>query len=223
MVAILVLFTFISFITIDYFVQRAHARKAARAAVADRKVWNIPLSTVPKGIFLDRSHQWLQLESDGALRIGVDPMIGAVLGAFSVRLPSSGTKVKKGDPIVSLKSGPRVMNLKAPFDGEVAEINASLSSDAMPAKQSPFGNGWFYRLRPTEFNPHALASRPIGEEAITWMKNEMQRLRDYVATLTSVPSLVGATLQDGGEPCEGFATELDDAQFKKLEKEFFAS
>jgi glycine cleavage system H protein len=234
MVALLVLLTIVMFLTIDYLVQRSRARAGAplKAELQLEPILNVSrvrqavrvlLTAAPKGVFLDKSHQWLELASDGTLKIGVDHFPGAVLGAaFSVTLPKRGMSVRKGESVVTIRKGDRVLSVNAPADGEIEEINESLASNPARTKDAPFADGWLYRMKPKALDPSLFSGRMLGEEALSWTKNELRRLREFVMSIPHSPNLAFATLQDGGEPVEGFAEGLNDEQWKRLKEQFFA-
>lgn len=224
MVAILVLLMVITFLTVDYFIQR-RARAATSIELSLQPVqtaMRVVPAQVPSGIFLDQSHQWMQLETTGGLKVGVDALASAILGRFDqVELPAIGTEFRRGEAIAKLRKQDRVLTLRALVDGRVEEVNGALTREPSMADSDPFGKGWIYRMTPRKLNSAVLATKRVGEEASAWMRQEMARLRDFVAAIPSAYALPGATLQDGGCPVQGFADALNDEQWKKLESEFF--
>jgi glycine cleavage system H protein len=234
MVAILVLLTVIAFLTIDFFVQRAEARRAllTAAAGAKEKVEAAlagsrtpvvgPLTRLPKGIFFDPSHQWMELEKmTGDLRLGVDAFLMNLLGKPSgIEMASVGTDVRRGDAVATLRRGGRSIVLRAPVDGRIEAVNADAAAHPARLAENPFGQNWLYRIAPNRLDVSALASRKLGEQAVDWMRGEYARLRDFFAAIPN-PAFAGVTLQDGGAFVDGCAEALDDAQWDRLSKEFF--
>lgn len=229
MVALFVLLTIIVLLTIDYFVQRAELSKipasqlaAARAAALPQPAWlNTPVDRVPLGVFLDPGHVWLQLDTSGAVRLGSDMFPMAALGRVDkVEVKPVGSVVRRGDAVASLTRGRRTLSLRAPVDGVVTRVNEEAGRDPSRLEQDPFGQGWLLWLSPKNLAP-SLKTMRVAEEAGAWLREQLQRLRDFVATGAVPNQLAGATLQDGGLPIDGVANHLDDDRWKLLVDEFF--
>jgi len=235
MVALFVLLTIIALLTIDYFVQRAELKKAkataqvaqwvpahaAQAARASATRSPIPIDRIPSGVFVDPGHVWVQLEPSGALRVGADMIPAALLGRPDrVELKAEGTEVRRGDPIATLIRGARSLTLRAPVDGVVTRVNAVAQSTPERLQDDPYGQGWLLWLAPRDLSA-ALKRMFVAEEATAWAREQLQKLRDFVAAGSADAQLVGATLQDGGAPIEGLTDHLDDARWKQLVDEIF--
>lgn len=235
MVALFVILTIILFLTVDYFVQRTEVRKALAGAavrkpllteVLEPKIATVglsyPIDRIPKGLFFDPGHTWLQLEPSGALRVGADMLPVTVLGGLEkIDLRAAGTEVRRGDPIVTLRRGERSLTLRAPVDGVIDEVNDEVRAEPSRLRLDPFGEGWLCKVTPKRLAA-SLRRTHVGEEALAWIKNEIGRVRDFMAPLAQQGALVGATLQDGGLPVEGLAEHLDEGTWTKFIDEFFA-
>jgi len=228
MVALFVLLTIITLLTVDYFVQRAElARAGARAgspairSVAPRPV---PVDQVPRGVFLDRGHTWVQVEPSGALRLGADLFPAALLGKPDrIEIAPAGTQLRAGDPVAVLHLGSRSVTLRAPMDGVVARVNEDVARDPARIRNDPFGSGWLVGLDPgrSALAP-ALKRMLVAEDAVAWVRRELGRVRDLLAGPPAPGALVPVTLQDGGLPLEGFGLGLDDESFEHVVRALFA-
>jgi glycine cleavage system H lipoate-binding protein len=219
MVVILVLLMVTAFFTVDYFIQRAEARKRALATAPVGHVpIRMPVTSVPHGVLFDKSHQWVEILKNGSLKIGIDYFPGAILGtSLAVDLPAAGTEVRKGSPLFTVKKGGRTLSMPALSDGLIEEVNPALVTNPERLKDDPFGAGWVYRMKPSAAElPIAIR---IGDAAVEWLKSEYRTLREYVGSVSRAPAF--ATLQDGGEPVEGFADQLNEEQWKELRTKLF--
>jgi glycine cleavage system H protein len=226
MVALFVILTIITFLTIDHFVQRWQiARAAAVASVAEQAapavagaVGSAPL--VPQGIYLGGDQTWVSPGAEGAITLGVSPLaIKAIGRPDDMYLVPVGATVRKGQILLRIFRGKRLLTLRAPFDGRVAEVNVAAFEDGSLVENDPFGRGWIYRLSPK--GDVELDNYAAGEEAESWLKSEIRRLRDFFANLgKGGATLAGATLQDGGMPVEGFGSQLDEKSWERFVKEF---
>ncbi len=230
MVALFVILTIVVFLTIDFFVLRAEsaksraaARETAGAPVEGQPVASVPpmpIDRVPRGVFLGPGHVWLEVVPSGALRVGADMFAAALLGKPDrIEVGKTGTEVRRGEVIATLRRGRRTLALRSPVDGVITGVNAEAQGDPGRLHRDPFGQGWLLWLSPKDL-ASALKRMLVAEDATTWARQQLQKLRDF---LGAVPNgvLAGATLHDGGVPVEGVSEHLDDERWEKLLREIF--
>ena len=58
-----------------------------------------------------------------------------------------GDKVAAGKSFGEIESVKAVSDLNAPVDGEVVEVNASLSDDLPTINHDPYGKGWLIKVK----------------------------------------------------------------------------
>jgi glycine cleavage system H protein len=111
----------------------------------------------PTHLQYTKEHEWIKLDGDTAT-VGITKYAADALGEIVyVDLPkvgSSTTYMKICGEIESTKS---VGELYAPMDGEVVEINDSLTSAPDAINSDPFGEGWLIKIRYTQL-PELLSS-----------------------------------------------------------------
>jgi glycine cleavage system H protein len=111
----------------------------------------------PTDLHYTKEHEWIKLDGDTAT-VGITKYAADALGEIVyVDLPkvgSSTTYMKICGEIESTKS---VGELYAPMDGEVVEINNSLTSAPDAINSDPFGEGWLIKIRYTQL-PELLSS-----------------------------------------------------------------
>lgn len=220
MVAILILLTILTFLTLDYFVQR----EVARRNVPDLSpvVAGIDaVSDLPPGLFVGPGHVWLGIEPDGRVTLGADRLPAALLGGLDrVETVAPGSEVRRGDTLAVLHRGSRVLPLAAPVDGVVGKVNPFASAHPDGVSTDPFGGGWLCTLSPRNLAA-GLKNLRVAEEAGEWMRSELSRLRDFLTGVAGQGSLATATLPDGGLPVAGVAAHLGDAEWAELTERFF--
>lgn len=228
MVAILILITIITCLTVDYFAERAALRRAARNGVPmpERPVSvRMPedLTRVPAGVFVGPGHSWLELEPAGTVRVGVDRVPLSLLGGVeTIEAVPVGTTVHSGDRLAMLRQGEREIELKSPVDGTVTAVNPIAAVHPARVGQDPFGNGWLVSLAPRELGA-TLRRLFVAEEARAFLREEMAHLRDFLVglSLAGRGSLATATLPDGGLPVDGLAGRLSADEWRELTERFF--
>jgi glycine cleavage system H lipoate-binding protein len=231
MVAILVLLTIITCLTIDSFAERAKLRHAAMAGVPVPDYLPAPqtisvrtpadLTRVPAGVFVGPGHAWMEMEPEGGVRLGVDRLPITLLGGIeAIDAVPAGTAVRQGDPIARLRHGERTIEVKSPVDGLVTDVNSGLEPGRLA--EEPFGAGWIVKLQPREIGA-ALRRLFVAEEARDFLRRELSNLRDYLAglSLAGHPSVAMVTLPDGGVPAEGLAARMTDGEWRELVERFF--
>ena len=217
MVAIFVILTIITFLTVDHFVHRAQLKRAENLVPASAT--ENAESMIPSGAYLHRGHTWVK-PAGGLLTIGVGPMaIGALGQPDDMCLLPGGTRVKKGQPLFKLGNGARRITLRSPIDGVISKVNNAALDDSSKVSDDPFGNGWLYRIAPDD-PEKSLEGLMAGEKAHGWLNEQAKRLRDFLAGIPGEPAVAGATLQDGGLPVAGYGNHLKDEQWEQLVNSF---
>lgn len=101
----------------------------------------------PSDLKYTEDHEWLRLEGDVATVGITDYAQEQMTDIVFVELPEVGRAVKKGDVAVVLESVKSVADVYAPMDGEVLEVNGTLEDNPEKVNESPFGEGWIFKLK----------------------------------------------------------------------------
>jgi glycine cleavage system H protein len=110
---------------------------------------------VPEQLKYTASHEWVRMESDGTVSIGITDHAQAALGDLVyIELPAPGRKVAAGEACAVVESVKAASDIYAPVAGEVVAANESLAGAPEQANQDAYA-AWFFRLKPDE--PGAIA------------------------------------------------------------------
>ncbi|MEF8834316.1 MAG: glycine cleavage system protein GcvH [Halofilum sp. (in: g-proteobacteria)] len=113
------------------------------------------MSEVPSDLKYTRAHEWLRLEDDSVVTIGITDHAQAQLGDLVfVEVPETGTSLGAGDAAAVVESVKAASDVYAPVAGEVVGANEQLDESPELVNNDPFGEGWIYQLRVE--NPAAL-------------------------------------------------------------------
>lgn len=105
----------------------------------------------PANLRYTSSHEWLRAEADGTATVGITFHAQDALGELVyVELPEVGRQLAQGEACVIVESTKAASDVYAPVSGEVVAVNAALAQAPQTVNQSPFGDGWLLRLRPSE-------------------------------------------------------------------------
>ena len=97
-------------------------------------------NNIPAELKYVASHEWLRLEEDGIITVGITHHAQELLGDIVfVELPEVGGVVE------SVKAASDVY---APIAGEVVAVNDDLPSAPETANSDPYGAGWFFKIKP---------------------------------------------------------------------------
>ncbi|MFB9887827.1 glycine cleavage system protein GcvH [Balneatrix alpica] len=109
------------------------------------------MSQIPSELKYVSTHEWIRLEDDGSVTIGITDHAQQLLGdVVYVELPEVETTFNAGDDAGVVESVKAASDLYAPLSGEVLEVNEALADTPEMVNQDPYGQGWFFRMRPSD-------------------------------------------------------------------------
>lgn len=95
-------------------------------------------------------HEWLRADGDIYV-VGITEHATTQLGDLVfVELPEVGATVSKDDEIVVIESVKAASDIMAPVDGEITDVNSALADDPSLANSDPLGEGWFFKIKPSD-------------------------------------------------------------------------
>ena len=101
----------------------------------------------PSDLHYTKEHEWLKVEGDVAT-IGITAYAAEKLGdVVFVDLPKVGSKTTYMKICGEIESTKSVGELYAPVDGEVVEVNNSVTASPELVNQDAFGAGWLIKVR----------------------------------------------------------------------------
>ena len=107
------------------------------------------MSNVPSELKYVASHEWLRMEDDGTITIGITDHAQEALGDIVyVELPDVGDTIAVDDEVAVVESVKAASDVYAPITGEVVAINEALEDDPEVINTDPYGEGWMYRIKP---------------------------------------------------------------------------
>jgi glycine cleavage system H protein len=97
-------------------------------------------------------HEWLRLEPDGLVTVGITAFAQQALGdVVFVQVPELGA-FEAGAEVSVLESVKAASSIGMPLAGVVVAVNDALESNPERVNEDPLGEGWFFRLRPSDAN-----------------------------------------------------------------------
>lgn len=220
MTVLLVLFTFLVFIVLDY----AMNRRKVMAVASDATVASAPAQLggdfvdgfhVPEHLSYHPGHTWLVRERKNVVRVGADEFAAALAGKIDrIELPKPGQWIRQGQKVLAMYRDNEKTEMVSPTEGEVMEVNAEAIANPAILRSDPYQKGWLLALHvPDEEN----TSRNLIPKGLVgqWMRNAVERLYAHQ------PALAGAVAADGGRPADDLLAALPEKNWKEVTSEFF--
>lgn len=109
------------------------------------------MNTTPPELKYTQTHEWVRREAEGDLTIGITEHAQEQLGDLVyVELPEVGAVLNAEAECMAVESVKAASDIYAPMDGEVVEVNTLLADQPELINQEPYGQGWLFRLRPSD-------------------------------------------------------------------------
>ena len=144
------------------------------------------------GLAYTAAHTWVRNLWGRNVKVGLDDVARRILsGVSSLTLPPAGTRLRRGDPLVALRCGDRVVAIPSPVDGLVLERNRSLMQAPSLFEREPYGDGWLLRI---ETEAHAPIEGRRGAASKTWLREENLRLNHFLEARLGMAAADGGTL-----------------------------
>lgn len=109
------------------------------------------MSETPKEFKYADTHEWTRDEGDGVVSVGITDYAQESLGdVVYVELPEVGDQLAAGDEAGAVESVKAASDIYAPVSGEVVAINQALEDEPETINDSPYGDGWFFKIKMTD-------------------------------------------------------------------------
>jgi glycine cleavage system H protein len=129
--------------------------------------------TFDDSVKYQKSHEWARTEGDIVV-VGISDYAQDSLGdVVFVELPEVGSSFKQGESFGVVESVKSASDLFMPVGGEIAEVNEALSDSPETVNESPFGEGWMIKIKPSDLSEYeALISAAEYEEYTKTLEEE---------------------------------------------------
>ena len=109
------------------------------------------MSSIPSNLKYMDSHEWVRVESDGTVTVGISDHAQSALGDLVfVEVPEAGKSLAKGAAAAVVESVKAASDVYSPISGEVLASNAALNGAPELVNTDPYGAGWLFKLKPTD-------------------------------------------------------------------------
>ncbi|KRO34350.1 MAG: glycine cleavage system protein H [SAR86 cluster bacterium BACL1 MAG-121105-bin34] len=111
------------------------------------------MSDIPGDLKFLSSHEWVRVEVDGTVTVGISDHAQDLLGDIVfVELPEVGQSIDAESDAAIVESVKAASDVYSPLSGEVIEVNSLLEDQPEIINSSPYDDGWFYKMSPSDLS-----------------------------------------------------------------------
>ena len=109
------------------------------------------MSEIPTDVRYTLSHEWVRLEDDGTVTIGITDHAQDALGDIVfVELPEVDAELAQGDPSCVVESVKAASDIYMPISGQVIDTNQALVDEPEKINASAYDDGWIFKIKPVD-------------------------------------------------------------------------
>jgi glycine cleavage system H protein len=104
--------------------------------------------TTPTELKFAPSHEWVKIEADGTVAVGISDHAQEALGDIVfLEFPKVGRTVKAEEAVAVVESVKAASDIYAPIAGEVVAVNDALADTPEAVNNEPY-NSWMFKIKP---------------------------------------------------------------------------
>ncbi|MAK90222.1 MAG: glycine cleavage system protein H [Oceanospirillaceae bacterium] len=106
------------------------------------------MSNIPADLKYVASHEWIRIEDDGLVTIGITDFAQSQLGdVVFVELPEADSEVEAEQDIAVVESVKAASDIYAPLAGTIVAVNEALVDAPEKVNEDPYGEAWFFKMK----------------------------------------------------------------------------
>ncbi len=108
------------------------------------------MSDIAQELKYTKSHEWVRVEEDGTLTVGITEHAQGLLGDMVfVELPEVGESYEAEQDCAVVESVKAASDIYCPVEGEVVEVNEELEDAPEQINVNAYHEGWIFRINPS--------------------------------------------------------------------------
>ncbi|MDO6682202.1 MULTISPECIES: glycine cleavage system protein GcvH [unclassified Oceanobacter] len=105
------------------------------------------MANVPSDLKYVASHEWVRIEADGTVTIGITDFAQEALGdVVFVELPEVDAEFDADAECAVVESVKAASDIYAPLAGKIIAVNEDLVDAPEKANEDPYGEAWFFKM-----------------------------------------------------------------------------
>ena len=107
------------------------------------------MSNIPEEMKYTASHEWVRLNDDGTVSVGITEHAQELLGDIVfVETPEVDTEFAAEEACCVVESVKAASDIYMPISGEVIDTNGELTDTPEMINSSPYDDGWIFKIKP---------------------------------------------------------------------------
>ncbi len=108
------------------------------------------MSDIPQELKYTKSHEWVRVEDDGSLTVGITEHAQGLLGDMVfVELPDIDDEFEAEQDCAVVESVKAASDIYAPVEGVIIAVNEELEDAPEQINVNAYHEGWLFRLQPS--------------------------------------------------------------------------
>lgn len=109
------------------------------------------MSNIPQELKYTQAHEWVRIEDDGSLTIGITEHAQGLLGDMVfVELPDIGDEFEAEQECAVVESVKAASDIYCPVEGEIIAVNEELDESPEQINVNAYYEGWLFRMIPAK-------------------------------------------------------------------------
>jgi len=105
------------------------------------------MANVPADLKYVASHEWIRVEADGTVTIGITDFAQESLGdVVFVELPEVDAEFEAEADCAVVESVKAASDIYAPLAGKIVAVNEDLVDAPEKVNEDPYGEAWFFKM-----------------------------------------------------------------------------
>ena len=106
------------------------------------------MSLVPDNLNYTEEHEWLKVQEDGQVRVGItDYAQDSLSDVVFVELPEVGEQCDEHQEVAIVESVKSASPIFSPLAGEIIAVNEDLEDAPEKINEEPYGEEWIFKMK----------------------------------------------------------------------------
>lgn len=106
------------------------------------------MSEIPGDLKFTRSHEWIRLDDDDLITVGITDHAQAALGDMVfIETPEIDAELEANEACAVVESVKAASDIYCPVGGEIIDTNANLADSPELVNDLPYTDGWIFKMR----------------------------------------------------------------------------
>lgn len=111
------------------------------------------MSNTPNELFYTNSHEWVRIEDDGTITVGISDHAQELLGDIVfIELPEVDGEFTAEQDCAVIESVKAASDIYSPVAGTVIAINEELADTPETVNADAYGEGWIFKMQPASLD-----------------------------------------------------------------------